>query len=453
MQSDELLSQKVQQIRALTSMARSQSAMRHRPRGFQQTVGGVEDKVGVFHPGTQHSWQTARALYEIGRLRWYATSIYYQPSRWPYRVTDYLPNTLRNKATAEFKRFYHPKLPPSLVYTVGIHEWIERGFARMGFHRAAERMNFWGNRAFSQSISRLMTTEPVRAIWGYDTSSADAFKHAKRLGMMTILDRTIGDPRVYNSIMQEVYEQYREYFTNGDFRLSQNIIDVQDTEYSLADRILVGSRFCGETITDPLARPDVAQKIEIVPYCFDDIFFKPINSPPRPANKPVRFLFLGQAGPRKGIHLLLNAFARIPSSAATLTIVGQLQIPSDVYSRYADRVTLHSAVARSDVAPFIRDCDCLVFPSYFEGSGITIYEALACGRGVIQSANANLDAIPDAGMVVHNLDEQTLYEALMHVIDRPDILSQWQANAPKVAEQFTFARYCEAVSGVLSRIM
>jgi glycosyltransferase involved in cell wall biosynthesis len=416
-------------------------------------VSGVQDKVGVFHPGTQHSWQTARALHEIGRLRWYATSIFYQPSRWPYRVTNYLPNSLRNKAIAEFKRFYHPMLPPGLVYTAGIHEWIERGLSRLGFNRAAGRMNFWGNRAFSKSICKLMKTKPVRAVWGYDTSSADAFGQAKQLGMLTILDRTIGDPRVYNSIMQEVYEQYPEFFRNRDFRISQKSIDVQDMEYSLADRILVGSRFCGETISSPLARPDVAQKIEIVPYCYDDVFFKPVVSPPHPANKPVRFLFLGQAAPRKGIHLLLKAFARIPSSAATLTIVGPLHIPADVFARFAERVTLYPQVARSDVAPFIRDCDCLVFPSYFEGSGIIVYEALACGRGVIQSTNATLDAIPSAGLALHRLDEQTLYEALMHVIDHPDILSQWQANAPKVAEQFTFTRYCEAVSRALSRIM
>jgi len=312
-------------------------------------------------------------------------------------------------------------------------------------------MNFWGNRAFSKSINKLMATEKVRAVWGYDTSSADAFKHAKTLGMLTILDRTIGDPRVYNAIMQEVYEEYQEYFSDRDFRVSQKHIDIDDIEYSLADRILVGSRFCGETIANRLARPDVEHKIQVVPYCFDDVFFATDDTPPRPASQPVRFLFLGQAGPRKGIHLLLKAFARIPRSAATLTIVGQLQIPSEVFSRFADRVTLHPPVARANVAPFIRECDCLVFPSYFEGSGITVYETLACGRGVIQSTNTNVDAVPEAGLALKRLDEQTLYEALMYVIDRRDVLCQWQANAPKVAARFTFARYCEAVSSVLSR--
>ena len=41
-------------------------------------------KVAVFHPGTQHSWQTAFALQQLGRLQWYATSIFYKPDSLPY---------------------------------------------------------------------------------------------------------------------------------------------------------------------------------------------------------------------------------------------------------------------------------------------------------------------------------------------------------------------------------
>ena len=43
-------------------------------------------RIGVFHPGTQHSWQTALAFQEAGMLGWYATSAFYDPARWPYRL-------------------------------------------------------------------------------------------------------------------------------------------------------------------------------------------------------------------------------------------------------------------------------------------------------------------------------------------------------------------------------
>ena len=83
-------------------------------------------QVAVFHPGTQHSWQTALALQQLGRLAWYATSIFHQPERWPYRLERYLPEPLAGRLGAEFRRFNHPGLNPALVRTGGMAEWAER---------------------------------------------------------------------------------------------------------------------------------------------------------------------------------------------------------------------------------------------------------------------------------------------------------------------------------------
>ena len=54
-------------------------------------------QIVVAHPGTQHSWQTAYALQQLGRLKFYATSIFYQPERWPYRIERYLPAPLKRR--------------------------------------------------------------------------------------------------------------------------------------------------------------------------------------------------------------------------------------------------------------------------------------------------------------------------------------------------------------------
>jgi glycosyltransferase involved in cell wall biosynthesis len=254
-------------------------------------------------------------------------------------------------------------------------------------------------------------------------------------------------------LMKDIYAEYKPFFSSPDFAVPQSVIDLQDREYSLADGIVVGSDFCRDTILDPLARPDLAGKIEVLPYCYDDVFFRPGPPSPRPQDRPVRFLFLGQAGPRKGIHLLLKAFARLPRNAATLTIVGQMQVPSATFREYADIVTLISTVPRAAVADYLRQSDCLVFPTYFEGSPITIYEALACGCAIIQSKNSNLDAIPRAGMVLERLDEDSVHAALMYVIDNRDVLASWQQAAPPIAEGFTIAAYQKAVLAYLDKLL
>jgi glycosyltransferase involved in cell wall biosynthesis len=409
--------------------------------------------VGVFHPGTQHSWQTARALQNTGELAWYATSIFYRPDKWPYRALAYLPRRPRKAILSELGRFFHPALSPGLVRTAGLHEWLERALSRMAFREAAARVNIAGNRAFAKSVCRLMKKEPVSAVWGYDTSSADVFAYAKEIGVRIILDKTIGDPRVYNSVMKEVYAEYKGFFLSPHFAVPQSVIDIEDAEYTLADGIVVGSDFCRDTILNPIARPDLAGKITVIPYCYDDIFFRAGLGDRRSTEAPVRFLFLGQAGPRKGIHLLLKAFERIPRSAASLTIVGHLQIPSAAFRPFADRVTLIRTVPRQAVANYLREADCLVFPTYFEGSPITIYEALACGCAVIQSKNSNVDAIPRAGLALETLDESSLYDALMYVVDNRRALKSWQVDAPKLAEEFTIASYQRAASAYLNRIL
>ena len=315
----------------------------------------MTNKIGVFHPGTQHSWQTARALQNTGQLGWYATSIFYRGDRWPYRALPYLPAELRRKLDAEFGRF-DPSLSPGLIWTFGFHEWIERGLSRAGLRRLAARVNIAGNEAFAKSVCRLIAREPVVAVWGYDTSSADVFAYAKQRGIVRILDKTIGDPRVYNAMMREIYEEYRPFFSGPDFAVPQSVIDLQDREYTLADGIVVGSEFCRDTILDPRARPDLAGKIDVLPYCYDDVFFKPGPPPTRPTNRPVRFLFLGQAGPRtpaiqvltmRRLKTRVDAAERVPATSGRADITNQMRA-CPYWKTSSDRDHAHQCTNRHD---------------------------------------------------------------------------------------------------------
>ena len=102
-------------------------------------------KVAVFHPGTQHSWQTALALQQLDRLAWFATSIFYQPDRLPYRLERILPGQLGARLGREFRRFSHPLLDPALVRTSGLTEWLERIASRAGQRQLARWLDRFGN--------------------------------------------------------------------------------------------------------------------------------------------------------------------------------------------------------------------------------------------------------------------------------------------------------------------
>lgn len=409
-------------------------------------------RVGVFHPGTQHSWQTARALQELDQLAWYATSIFYRADKWPYKAASWVPSSLGNTLRREFKRFYHPGLNPDLVRTFGVHEWVERLLTRADLRSLAARVNESGNRAFGKNVCSLLTSDPVSAVWGYDTTARQAFEYAKEQGVRRVLDVTIGDPRVYNRIMLDVYKQFPEFFLSKDFCIGSKRIDLLDEEYDLADSILVGSDFSKETITDRTVRPDLVNKVQVLNYCYDDMFFDRVPERRKNCDGPIKFLFLGQAGPRKGIHLLLKAFSKIPPAAASLLIVGDLQVPAETFAKYRDRVILMPTVPRSQVRDILANSDCLVLPTYFEGAGIVLYEALASGIGIIQSRNAALAAAPNVGLIIPELTEAALHSALMTVIDDRKRLLDWQHAAKAEANHYTFANYRQAVGAEIRRL-
>ncbi|PLK27036.1 glycosyltransferase family 4 protein [Novosphingobium sp. TH158] len=408
--------------------------------------------VAVFHPGTQHSWQTAMALRDIDRLAWYATSIFYQPDKLPYRIERWLPAPLSERLHREFLRFSHPGLDPAMVRTSGLAEWFERIAARAGFRRLAQRLDAFGNRRFARSLSREIASDRSFALWGFNGSSLAAFETARRVGRTCILDRTIGDFRYYNARMAEVQDRYGEWFLPTERRIGDDQIARDQQEFELADCILVGGPFAAQTIRDH-AGPQVAAKVRQFSYCYDEALFGHQPSPePVPRTGPVKFLFIGQVNPRKGVHHLLEAFGRLPASNAELTILGDLRIPASVFARHADRVNYIPTVARAQVPAIMAQHHVLVFPSYFEGSALSLLEGLASGLALIQTPMSGLGVTEKTGLMLDRPDTDALEAAMASVIaDRPR-LDAWRAAAQDEARNYTFARYRAGIAAFLDEL-
>ncbi len=103
---------------------------------------------------------------------------------------------------------------------------------------------------------------------------------------------------------------------------------------------------------------------------------------------PLRLLFVGNLIPRKGLHTLLDALARLPAEAARLTVVGD-DAADAVYShRVRDQARRLGLDARIDWLGPVDDAvlrqayathHVLVVPSQHEGFGIVYLEAMAYG--------------------------------------------------------------------------
>ncbi|WP_228431383.1 glycosyltransferase [Baekduia soli] len=126
----------------------------------------------------------------------------------------------------------------------------------------------------------------------------------------------------------------------------------------------------------------------------------------------LRFLFVGGAIGRKGIDVLLDAWAQAFAGRGDVTLVVK-DFGADGVYRGADRTALERAAADPDarvihltdvlddagVAALYRACDVLVHPYRGEGFAMPVLEAMACGVPAIVTAGGPTDEFcpPAAG--------------------------------------------------------
>ncbi len=406
-------------------------------------------KVAVFHPGTQHSWQTARALQELDRLQWFASSLVYNPNQFPYWL-ERLPGPVGRKFRYEFGRLQARGLDASLIRSAGTAEWFERIAARLGMNGLARSLDAWGNRRFGAVLSSEVASAAPFALWGFNGSSRTTFELGKRHGRLCILDRTLGHGREFNQVMSGLRGESPEWFLTAGPPVSEDVLADNEAEFALADRIVVGSQTAADTILRSSGVAELSAKLAVLPYCFDSELFAAQPAPqPADPTEPVRFLMVGELGPRKGIHLLLEAISRIPPDKASLTLVGPLAVPPRTFAQYAGRVTHVPHVPRSEIPGIMAAHQVLVFPSYFEGSALSLLEGLASGLALIQSRQAGQGVTPACGLMLDELTVDAVVDAMWLPIRDRALLYKWRISAQAEAQNYTFTRYRANIEDLL----
>lgn len=406
--------------------------------------------VAVIHPGTQHSWQTATAIHRLGRLQWFATSILYRPDRFPYWLERIAPGRLGERLHYEFSRFDHPPLADANVISLGGLEWAERIARRAGLQALAGWLDARGNAHFARCLASLIASPMPFALWSYDGVARMVFEQGKRQGRSCILDRTTPDMRAFAPILAGLHDDFDEWFAPGPPAITPGIIATDDAEYALADRIVVGSEYAASTIREHAAS-EVGPKVRVLPYCYDEALFGHLP-PPRPVapHQPVRFLFSGRIWPAKGAHHVLEAIRRLSAAQAELTLVGSMNLDPQMFARYADRVRHIPQVPRSAMPGLMCDHHVLLFPSYFEGGGITMLEGQAAGMALIQTPNADHVATEATGIMLDAPDTDQLHAAMVALCEDRQRLDSMRAAAQVAAQARSFTVYTAGIAKLLA---
>jgi glycosyltransferase involved in cell wall biosynthesis len=159
----------------------------------------------------------------------------------------------------------------------------------------------------------------------------------------------------------------------------------------------------------------------------------------------VLFACVARFNPQKNHALLLESFARGPASNphAYLLLVGSGPLGSDVKKR-ADALGLQGKVrflgVRTDIPEILNAVDVFVLASNWEGTPLSIMEAMAAGKPVICTAVGGVAELVkdcESGFLVPQQNAGALAKAMSHMLDNPETRrSLGKASATRATEHF-----------------
>jgi glycosyltransferase involved in cell wall biosynthesis len=160
-------------------------------------------------------------------------------------------------------------------------------------------------------------------------------------------------------------------------------------------------------------------------------------------------LWVGTQERRKNVMAVLDAFANVASRHPNLSLVlhgpnGWLgdEVGEGVRLRgmHGRTIVSEGSLPRSELAALYARASVFVYPSLYEGFGLPVLEAMACGTPVVSS---NISALPetagDAALLVDPLDDEALAEAIEHIIEDPSTAEDLSRRGQKRAAGFTWA--------------
>jgi glycosyltransferase involved in cell wall biosynthesis len=219
-----------------------------------------------------------------------------------------------------------------------------------------------------------------------------------------------------------------------------------------AARVLTVSAHARGEILDWTGLPP--ERVEIVGNGVADAF-RPDG--PRHAPGYAYFLFVGRREPHKNVEGLLAAYAASHCrTAARLLFTGEPDAATQAAVRRHGldaQVAYTGALTDEALAAHYRGALALAFPSLYEGFGIPIAEAMACGTPVLTSAAT---AIPettgeDNALVVDPRHSEAIAAGLDRLAEDAALRAQLRERGLRRAGAFSWTRVAEKVADALRR--
>ena len=231
-------------------------------------------------------------------------------------------------------------------------------------------------------------------------------------------------------------------------------------------RVITNSQFTASEIERHTGL--AASRISVIPLGYDDQLFRPASpgSPrqPPPVLAGLRgpyLLHLGQAYPHKNLERLIRAFAEVAPRHPDLSLVlagkphgsetPRLQGLVEVLG-LQNRVRFLAYVPYEQLGDLYRGALALAYPSLWEGFGLPVLEAMACGTPVLTSFGSGTQEVAgDAALLVRPSNTGAIAEGLEALAGQPQLRAAMGRRGLARAGGFSWSRTGAATRELLAQ--
>ncbi len=174
-------------------------------------------------------------------------------------------------------------------------------------------------------------------------------------------------------------------------------------------------------------------------------------------------LFVGTVEPRKNLSFLLEAYAKVRSELGRpewlIVAGGSGWKNKEIYGRVnelglADSVVFLGYVSTEDLVVLYNSCRLFVYPSLYEGFGLPVLEAMACGAPVITSNISSLpEVVGDAALKIDPNRIDGLAEAIASVLTDESLRGELRRNGLQRANNYSWEETARQTVEVYKRCL
>lgn len=170
-------------------------------------------------------------------------------------------------------------------------------------------------------------------------------------------------------------------------------------------------------------------------------------------------LFVGSVEKRKNLLRIIEAFTRIQDQIPhKLVITGpQLRLKEAIMesaSQLPERIELTGYLPDEELPVVYSGAELFVFPSLYEGFGLPVLEAMACGTPVITSNASSLPEVAgDAGILVDPYSVDEIAAAMLRVVNDADLRETMRRDGLAQAQHFSWEQCARETVAVYEQVL